>query len=333
MGRHRRRPRDPAAWLPITVRARLTATVQASEVPRGQLFLPLQPVDRQRHEAHRLLRRLRALALLVVVVLVPPAFVGLLVIKNDSNPDTPRTLAERVLLSGYLGMAVLLVVTGACTAILRKRRSPSRRQIDALCLARTWVAHHHADKDVARSFPHFTWLYGRVSVRVRTVQAVTGPWQWWMVEERSAESVLERDFYSNIAHGFTRPARTSWVVWLPGAGLRPWSVRGRDTARVIDWFRDDLQFELESFNRRFVVHHGEDDEAYAHAMAHPRVMDLVGRSLPDGAVLEVSHDAARLTYETRLREGDLERCAAVVLALASLIPAHFLVGATEAGPR
>ena len=75
-----------------------------------------------------------------------------------------------------------------------------------------------------------------------------------------------------------------------------------------------------------MVRHERGDEAYAHAMTHPRQMDLVGRCLPDGGRLVAAGDALALQVQSPLRPGELERNAGFLLTAADLLPRHLLRG-------
>lgn len=292
----------------------------AADLPAGTRVLPVFPVDRSRHRLQRLVRRARSVLLALFAIVVIPLALG---------GDTAFDIAVHVpggwqVLGSLLGVVLLLaVLAGCCTWVLRQGgRRASDREVHLTCAARGW---RFADADgVARSrFARLPFLreHGATAAGVRSVTATSGPWSWWMVEERGP---LPMGWEEMSSQGLHRPYLTTWIVELPGADLRRWSVLGKDASTPAEWMRSSLSFELESFNRAFLVRHARGDEAYAHAMTHPRLMDLVGGALPDGGQLLATGDALCLQIEGPLHVHDLERNAGLLLAAADLLPRHFL---------
>jgi hypothetical protein len=295
-------------------------TVAAADIPLGSRVLPVFPVDRSRYQVQRFVRRVRSVLLALFAIVVIPFALA---------PDIAFDVAWHVpgganAVGSLLAVVLLLaVLAGACTWVLRQGgRRASDRQLQQTCAARGW---RFADADgVLRTrFPHLPFLrqHGVTPVGLRCVAANSGPWTWWMLEERGPVPTSWEELAAQGAH---RAYLTTWVVQLPGADLRRWSVLGRDATRPQEWLRDGMAFELESFNRAFTVRHDRGDEAYAHAMTHPRLIDLVDGALPDGGQLIAAGDALCLQVEGPLHVHDLERNAGLLLTAADLLPRHLL---------
>lgn len=297
----------------------LAPSAAAVELRGDRPPLPVVARDRRAHRAHRLARRVRAVAL----VGIPVAYVlarAEQVVAGDDEPWTLRLAALWV---------VLIAVAAGCTWLLRAGRKETDTGLRLAAQQHGWTYHPHDQDRLDRRFPYARLLRASEKgavVSARTVDARTGAWQWWMTEQRG-------EVRANRSAPLRTVQQTTWLVWLPSTQLPSLRVYGRDDAAALEWAGTSLGFELEAFNRAWYVRHGPNHAAYAHAVMHPRLIELVTKAMPDGSRLTLHGDVATLTREGRLPRGELVDHAAFLLAFVNLLPTHVLLEHTAGTAR
>ena len=213
-----------------------TPPLLAADIPQGTRVLAVHAVDPSRYRLQRLVRRVRSVLLALFALMVLPLVFG-----GDIAFDIAVHLpGGGTAVGGFLAVVIALaVLAGACTWVLRQGgRRMSDRALAATCAARGWRL-AGADGVARTRFRGLPFLrqHGVEAQKVRCVAARSGPWNWWMVEERGP---IPTDWEELSVQGAHRAALTTWVVELPGANLRRWSVLGRDATRPQEWLQQGM---------------------------------------------------------------------------------------------
>jgi hypothetical protein len=266
---------------------------------------PLVAVVRGRYAVDRGVRRARAACVVVAAVTYTAGRAWQL---RDPSRDVPTPLALAILLS-LLGALLL-------PAVLRLlgRHAPLRHPLPADATVTRNDTGRLGDR-----FPHVPLVRtGPRGGRVQTlsVDGRAGDRLWWA-------TVQKGNTYDRSGVPSRRYRTTCWV-WLPGGDLPCVSVCGRDLSPVAEWFGEGLPLESWEFNEAFLVRAAAEDRRAAVALLTPRLMELLGTHLPDGAQLGVVADVLFVVVERCVREDELAPVVSFVLAAADLLPRYLL---------
>ena len=137
----------------------------------------------------------------------------------------------------------------------------------------------------------------------------------WLVEERAR--VRSRSATTHTVR--------HWVVLcaLPGVQLPSMTVGRRTAFGASQMTVAGLSVESEDFNRQFHVVH--NDQRYAHAVLHPRMVEHVVATMPQGSQLTIQGDAAWLWSPGPLTPWNVPAAVACLTGLADLFPRHVAV--------
>jgi hypothetical protein len=169
-------------------------------------------------------------------------------------------------------------------ALRRRQRGLGTRDVhqpSSLAHSRGWLLTCDDTTRVPDHFPDAPFLRSRSSVGIQQSVAIDGRTdghRWWAVEQLS---------FTSEGMGRDERCRTVFVTAVPGVGLPPLLVRGRDSVGIVDWFPRAQAVSLESddLNRQMLVWAESGHLAAAHAVMNPLMMEYVLAGLPDGAAL------------------------------------------------
>ncbi|MFN2626921.1 MAG: hypothetical protein ABR520_12660 [Mycobacteriales bacterium] len=308
---------------------RAVATAPRPELPpiRGRLELPasrtrferrapaVRPLEpHERHDAELWDRRLRKARNALVFAGFAMFVAARLWLTVIGRPLVPLGL-------GMLASLALVAPVAAVRVLLRRRwRARARKvlrglTVEALAAAHGWHTYVPGHPGAASRLPGAPLLppdTPRRDVPITIVGRV-GPWELWGLQETGPPAGPRGKEFIQYAY----------IVWVPGTWLPTLTLRGRDDVQTAELLMGDLPLEWEDFNRLyFIESHGMSE--YAHMMIHPRLMEHIFRTLPDGARLTFCNDAVVLSGPGALEVARLEDHVECVVGVADLLPRHLV---------
>ncbi|MGC3953915.1 MAG: DUF3137 domain-containing protein [Propionicimonas sp.] len=186
-----------------------------------------------------------------------------------------------------------------------------RRQLESWATARGW-RYRPADAALAHRWngPPFTGGGQTSDVFSGDLDGRSFTAFQYSYEEGSGDNSVTRHF---LVTAVRLPAP------LPMLWIAPETAFGRLARRIGS---QDIDFESAEFNRTFVVR--ADDERYAHAMIHPRMMEYLLRSPAREHSLRIEGDTLLMWQPGTMTTDRLLVATGTLTHLADLIPSHAL---------
>jgi hypothetical protein len=221
-----------------------------------------------------------------------------------------------------LALAGVVVLAGYRSSRARgwRRRAHhtrgAARSLGQVAAAHGWRVFEPGHPGVASRWPSSPLLppsSPRLVIPV-TVTGKVGGWEFLAVEERSPSR-----------HASGQPfVQHAYLLWLPGLNLPSVSLTWRGDAPVArsTGLGLPLKLELEDFNRKFLIETTE--HRFAHMLFHPRVMEHLLQTLPDGCRFTAAADALILSDLGSLDPARFEDHIASLIGIANLLPSHMV---------
>jgi hypothetical protein len=283
---------------------------------------PVAP-SRPRTRSNWHLRRART-------VLLALAVVSYVLARLTQGAELLGGRASNYLEDAIFGTFCFCAVVGCgLTLVLRARHHRAGRgsSVRRLAVARGWRTTKTDSGQLATRFPQLPLLQpirpGLFPTR-GVIWGVAADRRWWAADQVGGELGA-----GNLANHVIR--RSMVIVSLPEASLPLLVVSGRDLVRVRDWLDDSMLLESEDWNRRIWVWCRPEDSRYAHAVLHPRAMEHLMATLPDGMAMVVAGDALAVWRDDPLIASDLEAALHCALGMADLLPGFVLNDYTSTG--